>query len=825
MKKEEMKIEDLPGVGAATAEKLRDAGYNDLMSIAVASPGELTESVGMGEAAARKIINAGRNNLDMGFASGEELLEKRAKIIKINTGSKAFDELVGGGFESGCITECFGSYGSGKCCDKDTRVLYFNSSKPHLETMEEVYEKYKNIYGEQKGIEGDTVEVPPVVVMGFKDNKLDKVQSKFIYREKVKKLYEIETERGRKLRITGPHKLLSFNKGLEWTPAAILQKGKIIAYPKKIECEGDCQYNIDEAYFLGLFVAEGCRNPVRISTGSEKLKDWTCNFLNNKFKFQPTASKDKRNDCYQINLRNASHDLLGNLKDCDASTKFVPEELLHANEEIVSSFLAGYIDGDGHFGENFEVTTKSKRLAEDLTYLFLRLGISVTKKNKVLDNEQFWRLSVASEDSVKLNKIPCKIKDCEYTFRNTKYGYSKDIIQYLREIYKETLGGNRGRREKRIGKKSIGHERFYKYLTGEGEDHRNINAKTMQTLFETFLESRKDIQKALKINQNIEKLSKEEFNELYGLLPFAFNSIHKELGLSKNTLANYIQRGLPHKNKKTISKIKETLKASLEQRKKTLDKALATIKNIVYFNWDTIKSVKEIDYNDYVYDFVVPEGHCFVGGDMPTMLHNTALANQLAINALDINEEGEPQAYAVWIDSENTFRPERIKQICDENGLDPMKILRNIKVVRAFNSDHQMMCAEKVEDLIQKEGLKINMIIVDSLMTHFRSEFIGRGTLAMRQQKINKHMHVLMKIADQYNLAVYVTNQVMSKPDTFFGDPTEAIGGNIVGHNSATRLYLRRGKKGTRVAKLVDSPYLPDGECIFRITDKGIEDN
>ena len=278
MKKEEMKIEDLPGVGAATAEKLRDAGYNDLMSIAVASPGELTESVGMGEAAARKIINAGRNNLDMGFASGEELLEKRAKIIKINTGSKAFDELVGGGFESGCITECFGSYGSGK----------------------------------------------------------------------------------------------------------------------------------------------------------------------------------------------------------------------------------------------------------------------------------------------------------------------------------------------------------------------------------------------------------------------------------------------------------------------------------------------------------------------------TALANQLAINALDINEEGEPQAYAVWIDSENTFRPERIKQICDENGLDALKILRNIKVVRAFNSDHQMMCAEKVEDLIQKDGLKINMIIVDSLMTHFRSEFIGRGTLSTRQQKINKHMHVLMKIADQYNLVVYVTNQVMSKPDTFFGDPTEAIGGNIVGHNCLT---------------------------------------
>jgi DNA repair protein RadA len=202
----------------------------------------------------------------------------------------------------------------------------------------------------------------------------------------------------------------------------------------------------------------------------------------------------------------------------------------------------------------------------------------------------------------------------------------------------------------------------------------------------------------------------------------------------------------------------------------------------------------------------------------------TALAHQLAINGLSVNEEGEPQAYSVWIDSENTFRPERIKQISEANGLDPMKVLKNIKVVRAYNSDHQMMCAEKVEDLIVKDGLKVNLVIVDSLMAHFRSEFIGRGTLSDRQQKLNKHMHVLMKVADIHNVCVYVTNQVMSRPDVFFGDPTAAIGGNIVGHNSQTRLYLRRGKKGTRVAKLVDSPHLPDGECCWIINDKGIVD-
>ncbi len=109
-------------------------------------------------------------------------------------------------------------------------------------------------------------------------------------------------------------------------------------------------------------------------------------------------------------------------------------------------------------------------------------------------------------------------------------------------------------------------------------------------------------------------------------------------------------------------------------------------------------------------------------------------------------------------------------------------------------------------------------------MAHFRAEFVGRGTLADRQQKLNKHMHVLMKLADTQNLCVYVTNQVMAKPDVFFGDPTAAIGGNIVAHNSTTRLYLRRGKANTRVCKLVDSPHLPDGEAVWMVADDGIID-
>lgn len=198
----------------------------------------------------------------------------------------------------------------------------------------------------------------------------------------------------------------------------------------------------------------------------------------------------------------------------------------------------------------------------------------------------------------------------------------------------------------------------------------------------------------------------------------------------------------------------------------------------------------------------------------------TQIAHALAVRCQSIDKD----AVAVYIDTENTFRPERIIQLAKGAGLNEEQVLKNIKVARAYNSDHQMLLAEKIEDLIKKQGLNVKLVVVDSLTAHFRAEFIGRGTLADRQQKINKHMHILLKLADMYNLAVYVTNQVMAKPDMFFGDPTQAIGGHIVAHASTFRVYLRKGKKGTRVAKLIDSPSQPEGEANFYVDETGIKD-
>ncbi len=184
----------------------------------------------------------------------------------------------------------------------------------------------------------------------------------------------------------------------------------------------------------------------------------------------------------------------------------------------------------------------------------------------------------------------------------------------------------------------------------------------------------------------------------------------------------------------------------------------------------------------------------------------------------------ESDAHVIYIDTEGTFRPERIREIAKGQGLDDNQVLQQILVARAYNSDHQMLLAEKIEDLIKKEKVKIRTIIVDSLTSHFRAEFVGRGSLAERQQKLNKHMHTLLKLANVYNICVYVTNQVMAKPDTFFGDPTQAIGGHIVAHASTFRIYLRKGKQGSRVARLIDSPNLPEGEAVFYIRSEGLRD-
>jgi DNA repair protein RadA len=237
--------------------------------------------------------------------------------------------------------------------------------------------------------------------------------------------------------------------------------------------------------------------------------------------------------------------------------------------------------------------------------------------------------------------------------------------------------------------------------------------------------------------------------------------------------------------------------------------------------------------------FRVPELDNLMGGGLETQAitemygefgsGKSQIVHQMAVNVQLPEEDGGLNGSAIYIDTENTFRPERIEQMVNGlgiKGLDPQDFLNNIHIARAHTSDHQMLLVENSRDLINelKEREKpFKLFIIDSLTAHFRAEYAGRGTLASRQQKLNRHMHDLFKLIDENNAIALVTNQVMSNPAVFFGDPTKPIGGNIVGHTATFRLYLRKSKGGKRIARLVDSPNLPEGEAPFLVEEAGLK--
>ena len=201
----------------------------------------------------------------------------------------------------------------------------------------------------------------------------------------------------------------------------------------------------------------------------------------------------------------------------------------------------------------------------------------------------------------------------------------------------------------------------------------------------------------------------------------------------------------------------------------------------------------------------------------------TQIVHQLCVNIQLPDEQGGLEGNALYIDTEGTFRPERIIQMADAKDLDYNQVLKNITVGRAYNSDHQILLVREAPKIIDDRNIKL--IIVDSLISHFRSEYIGRGTLAPRQQILNSHIHDLLRLTESYDeLAVIVTNQVSARPDVFYGNPIIHTGGHIVAHGATIRIFLRKGKGEQRVAKVIDAPHLPEQDAVFSITEDGITD-
>ncbi len=485
----EEEISKLPGVGPAILEKLKEAGYNDIMMIAVDSPRNLAELSEIGEATAAKIIAAAKKVADVGgFETGDAVLERRKNISKLPSGSKSFDELMGGGFESQAITEFFGEYGSGKCVSPRTEILYYKDGERFVEEISSMYSRLGR--GMMVPFDaGDVVPLNGVHVPSLSQGSLTDAPAAAIYRERVRLMFDVRTAGGRSLELTGPHKLLVMRgPEVSWRATWDIRSGDMIAVPSS----GDC----------------------------------------------------------------------------------------------------------------------------------------------------------------------------------------------------------------------------------------------------------------------------------------------------------YSERDRPD----TAGRI----------------------------SWDEVRSVMPFLHDDFVYDLVVPGTHSFVGGNMPTVLHNTQICHQLMVNCAKPAAEGGLDGHTIMIDTEQTFRPERITQMAEAAEMDPDEVLKKIHVARAFNSHHQMLLLERAFE--EAREIPVRLIVVDSLTAHFRAEYIGRGALAERQQMLNKHMHDLLRFGDVFNAVIAVTNQVAAKPDAFFGDPTRPIGGHIVGHTATFRIYLRKSKGGKRIARLIDSPNLPEAEAVFQVSEAGITD-
>jgi len=183
--------------------------------------------------------------------------------------------------------------------------------------------------------------------------------------------------------------------------------------------------------------------------------------------------------------------------------------------------------------------------------------------------------------------------------------------------------------------------------------------------------------------------------------------------------------------------------------------------------------------------------------------------------------EGGLDGGVIYIDTEGTFRPERLNQIARARGFDPMLVLKNVAICKVYNSSHLELIIKDLGRYINEFNAKL--VIIDSIISLHRAEFSGRGTLADRQQRLNSILHKLIRLAEIFNIVIVITNQVQSSPDTFFGDPTKAAGGNVIGHTSTYRIYLRKSGEN-RIAKMIDSPYHPYSDIRFTVNEKGVDD-
>ncbi len=813
---EDLELDTLPGVGPATKAKLKDAGIETILDLATSGPMDIADAVDIDVSKAVELNNKARkklvelNRLEPDFINAADLLVKRKAIDRVSTGSKNLDDLLGGGVETWAMTEFFGEFGSGKCVAGDTKVFYSNDTNIHLEPISATYEKYMSVYGEKPFDSGFVVPLKGVNVVGL-NSKL--TPASYLYRERVSSILEIKTERGRQLKLAKPHMAMVLSgAGIRWVPSGSLLPGDKIATPRDLNLPGRNEISNDDAFFLGLYAAEGKENPFSITNADEKLIEWTSVYLKGRFGFDPVITR-RGDGSASVLLRDPVKSLLGGLVDCDSRTKFVPDCVLNGDKELVRHFLAGCFEGEGRArGIDIKVSSNSKELIEGVSYLLSRLAIASTFSTAKAPPGPRYRLRVARSDRGKMSQIPFKSKRVPVVkTRDSEYGVPAGDL--IRACFKSAVSSRHLKRAGTLRKNGTLHAA----LTRSIQRSKGLSDEQVGLVVDYLKEVSGELVEALRRADEARLVSMEDFRKYALSLPFTANVLAPQMGLSKSGFNDSIL-GLPREK---AEEFKRAVVKEIERRLRVVNDTIATLERAVQFNWDTITEIKAVKYGGYVYDFEVPDGHAFVSGNMPTILHNSQICHTLCVMAQQPRGEGGLDAGSIYIDTEGTFRPERIQEIAEARGMDSEKVLSRITVARAYNSAHQELIVKDLGRVIEPN--KVKLVILDSAVAHYRAEFLGRGTLAERQQRLNRFMHQLLRTAEIYNIAVVVTNQVQAAPDSFFGDPTRPTGGHVVAHTSTYRIYLRKAAKN-RIARMVDSPYHPERDTVFVLNERGVDD-
>ncbi len=831
---DEEEISKLPGVGEKIAEKLKDAGYDDLMAIAAASAAEMSNLTAIGEETSNKIINAARARLKMGFDSALEVLKRRENVGRITTCSKTLDALIGGGIETQAITEAFGAFGSGK--SQIAHQLTVNVQLPKekgglegkalfIDTEQSLPYDEKIFVRTKKGVKmakiGDVVE--NALKNGFvmagetmstgknpdglecfsfdpEENKIKAFPITGFMRHKEQDVFLVTLLSGRKVRVTEHHNFFSISGdgSLGDVATSRLKAGDKIAVAANlpIECF-EKELDLSEILEGGNLYVRGIANLPEFKDELKAVAEHRDGSSDRAYNWISRSALPL--DVFLEFKGRFPKETLSMLRIGGWSRSNTLPLIIKIDADFMR-FLGLYVAegscvrkdyGNGTMANHVIITNTDSKIENFVKKFGSRLGVKFRRsKNDITASSKPFAMLIKKLD----------LGDNSYVKKCPSF-----ILSAGRDMAGEFLSGYIDGDGSIDGTSGSTNCETTSHLLAEDlmsiTQSLGIPARNSTVLRYASHKERKELktfnirwQTAAERDSRLEELpnSNREIGMLLKSLRDAEGSsqiqIAKEAGINPSVISSIESGRIKNVRKSELRKILGGFKAC-SRIKSNLTKV---IDGEIWF--DEVKSIEKAGHEP-VYDIeVLPDGRPvqnFIGGYGGIILHNT-------------------------------FRPERIEQMAKSMGLDPKKILENIFMARAYNSDHQMLLVEKAEEVVKRENVKL--IIVDSLTSTFRSDYTGRGTLADRQQKLNRHMHKLQKLADVYNLAIYVTNQVMARPDILFGDPTAPIGGHIVGHQATYRVYLRKSREDKRIAKLIDSPCLPEAETVFRVTTDGIRD-